>query len=78
VRACFVADDAGAAAAFATQGGGKWHCDLYALARLRLARLGVTQVWGGDRCTFSEGERFFSYRRDGVTGRMATLVWLEP
>lgn len=78
VRAQFVAEDAGAAEAFVAQGGGKWRCDLYALARLRLARLGVTQVWGGDRCTFSERELFFSYRRDGVTGRMATLVWLEP
>lgn len=78
VRAQFVADDAGAASAFVAQGGGKWHCDLYALARLRLARRGVTRVWGGGHCTFTEGEHFFSYRRDGATGRMATLVWLEP
>lgn len=78
VRAQFVAGDAGTAAAFVAQGGGKWRCDLYALARLRLARQGVTRISGGDRCTFSERERFFSYRRDGVTGRMATLVWLDP
>lgn len=82
VRAAFVVHDAHAAAAFLPCGGGhvggKWLCDLYALARLRLARLGVTQVYGGEACTFSEPERFFSYRRDGVTGRMATLIWLEP
>jgi copper oxidase (laccase) domain-containing protein len=39
--------------------------------------LGVTQIYGGDRCTYRESESFFSYRRDGVTGRMATFIWLE-
>ncbi|OMH28394.1 peptidoglycan editing factor PgeF [Motiliproteus sp. MSK22-1] len=55
----------------------KWLADLYSLARLRLAHIGVTSVYGGDYCTFSDAERFFSYRRDGVTGRMASLVWLD-
>jgi polyphenol oxidase len=55
----------------------KFHADLYALARLRLQALGITQIYGGDRCTYRESDTFFSYRRDGVTGRMATFIWLE-
>ncbi|MGZ8256654.1 MAG: peptidoglycan editing factor PgeF [Gallionella sp.] len=55
----------------------KFHADLYALARLRLRALGITQIYGGDRCTHTESDTFFSYRRDGVTGRMATFIWLE-
>ncbi len=78
VRAVFMSDDAGAGATFAPHGSGKWLCDLYALAARRLARLGVARVSGGGFCTFSENERFFSYRRDGATGRMATLVWFDP
>lgn len=76
VRAAFVAADAGAAA-FVARSEGKWLCDLYALARQRLAALGITRVFGGDRCTFSEAEIFFSYRRERETGRMASLIWLE-
>lgn len=77
VRAAFVAQDAGAAAAFAAQPDGKWLCDLYALARRRLAALGVHRVAGADFCTVNDAGRFFSYRRDGASGRMATLIWLE-
>ena len=77
VRDAFLRTDAGAAAAFAAHGKGKWLCDLYALARLRLARLGVERIGGGGFCTYTEDERFFSFRREGATGRMATLVWLE-
>lgn len=77
VRAAFVADDAAAAAAFSPAvPAGKWLADLYLLARQRLAALGVMGVHGGDACTFTEAARFFSYRRDGRTGRMASLVWL--
>lgn len=54
----------------------KWFADLYGLARLRLKAAGVEQVFGGEYCTFSDEARFFSYRRDGVTGRMATCIWL--
>jgi polyphenol oxidase len=76
VRKAFVDRDPDAAGAFAPGQNGKFLADLYALARQRLAAAGVTQVYGGGFCTASE-ERFFSFRRDGVTGRMASLVWLE-
>ncbi|MEA3410721.1 MAG: peptidoglycan editing factor PgeF [Pseudomonadota bacterium] len=75
VRA-FVEDDAGCETAFTRQGS-RWMADIYALARRRLRRLGVRAVHGGGWCTFSEPERFFSYRRDGITGRMAALIWLR-
>jgi len=82
VRDAFIAADAeagaGSAAAFAPGRPGRFHADLYALARLRLARRGVTKVYGGGYCTYTERERFYSYRRDGVTGRMASLIWIEP
>lgn len=64
-------------AAFRPSPDGKWLADLYALATERLRLLGVEQVSGGGMCTFSEPERFFSYRRDGVTGRMASLIWID-
>jgi copper oxidase (laccase) domain-containing protein len=51
--------------------------DLYLLARQRLVERGVTAVYGGQECSFTDAERFFSYRRDGATGRMATLIWLQ-
>lgn len=77
VRAAFVAQHAAAASAFVSHAPGKWLADIYALARLRLGAVGVHAVHGGGRCTFGEADAFFSYRRDGVTGRMAALVWLE-
>jgi hypothetical protein len=76
VRAAFVADDSGAGLAFTPNGPGKWLADIYELARRRLRRVGVEAIYGGDLCTVSDPERFFSYRRDGVTGRQATLIWL--
>jgi YfiH family protein len=54
----------------------KWFADLFLLARQRLAKAGVDQISGGGQCTFSDPTRFFSYRRDGTTGRMAGLIWL--
>jgi len=57
---------------------GKWLADLYELARLRLFEQGVQHVSGGDLCTFSDKRRFFSYRRDIHTGRMATVIWKPP
>lgn len=82
VRDAFVSQNASAAVAFrpltvvnVTQ---KWHCDLYQLARQRLSALGVKRVSGGEFCTFSDPSRFFSHRRDRATGRMASLIWIEP
>lgn len=57
---------------------GKWMMDIYAIASLRLKAAGVTQVFGGGLCTVCDSKRFFSYRRDGVTGRMASLIYLKP
>ncbi|WP_083831908.1 peptidoglycan editing factor PgeF [Azoarcus olearius] len=78
VRAAFVSADAGAASAFRPAGtSGKWLADLFQLARRRLAAMGVMHVHGGDTCTYSDAARFYSYRRDGATGRFASLIWRE-
>ena len=76
VYAAFVAEDPQSAVAFRPVRPGHWLADLYGLARLRLARVGISAVYGGDRCTYREAEHFYSYRRDGQTGRMASLIWL--
>src|SRR5512139_348510 len=76
VRAAFAGRHAAAAAFVPQPTPGKWLADIYQLARIRLGHAGVQAVYGGGRCTFSEAESFYSYRRDGVTGRMASLVWL--
>jgi YfiH family protein len=75
VRDAFIAHDARAEQAFAANARGRWQCDLQWLARARLAALGVTRVAAANACTFADRERFFSYRRDGRTGRMAALIW---
>ncbi|MGO4998103.1 peptidoglycan editing factor PgeF [Oceanisphaera sp. W20_SRM_FM3] len=80
VRAAFVAHLPQSAVAFvahADPGADKWLADIYQLARLRLAAAGVTQCYGGDYCTYTDSERFFSYRREPKTGRQASLIWLE-
>ena len=78
VRDAMLAGDVGAHGAFRPSGApGKWLADLECLVRRRLARCGVHSVHGGGACTASDPARFFSHRRDGVTGRMATLVWLD-
>jgi YfiH family protein len=76
VRQAFMDFDARAEQAFSSHGSGKWLADIYMLARQRLDRLGVSQVFGGGYCTVEDAGRFYSYRRDGVTGRMASLIWL--
>jgi len=63
--------------AFRPAHGGKWLADLYLLARQRLAGAGVVEVHGGGLCTFADRRRFFSYRRDGASGRMASLIWID-
>jgi hypothetical protein len=81
VRDAFVSKDAQAASAFTGNSRGRWQADLVALARRRLASLGVNDVSGGTWCTFADHERFFSHRRDGrklgKSGRMAALIWRE-
>jgi len=76
VREAFVSRNSAAESAFTLTPNGKYLADLYALARLRLAGAGVTQVWGGDLCTYSD-PRFFSYRREPRTGRMASVIWRD-
>jgi polyphenol oxidase len=76
VRNAFVASDPSAASAFTPRGDSKFLADLYSLARQRLAKAGIMAVFGGTYCTYHERDRFFSYRRDGATGRMASLIWL--
>lgn len=75
VRNEFLTVDEYAQAAFTPHAAGKWLADLFLLARRRLARAGVSSIHGGNFCTFSEPHRFFSYRRDRTTGRMAAVIW---
>lgn len=83
VRSAFVTQHAKAAAAFTASDCSasgekiKWLADLYQLAHLRLNALGITRIYGSDLCTYSDPERFYSYRRDGATGRMGTFIWLS-
>lgn len=72
----FVDQNARAVAAFRREPNERWLCDLYALARMRLQALGVAQIYGDGFCTFTDKDRFFSYRRDGECGRMGTFIWL--
>jgi YfiH family protein len=78
VRQAFCGHDPRAAAAFVGNPRGRWQCDLPLLARQRLAALGVVGVHDEGRCTYRESDAFYSYRRDGATGRMAALIWLAP
>lgn len=75
VRAAFIAADIAAASAF-TPRGDKFLADIYLLARQRLQRAGIFAIYGGNRCTVTEMSHFFSYRRDGMTGRLASLIWV--
>jgi polyphenol oxidase len=77
VRAQCCEGDARATHAFVRNGHGRWHGDLHRLARARLQRVNVRAIHGGQRCTFQD-RSFYSYRRDGVTGRIAALIWIEP
>lgn len=83
VKAAFVDHDCIAAQAFTARNNQtssaekKWLANIFLLARQRLARSGVSEIYGGGTCTYSDPQRFFSYRRDGETGRMAALIWLD-
>jgi copper oxidase (laccase) domain-containing protein len=76
VRDTFIAHDPQAVRAFVAHPNGKWLCNIYQLAAQRLSVLGVCRLAGADFCTVRDAQQFFSYRRDGVTGRMASLIWL--
>jgi hypothetical protein len=77
VREAFLRIDPAAATAFRANARGRWMCDLYRLAHQHLNRVGIDAIFGGGRCTFAERTEFFSYRRDGRCGRMASLIWIE-
>lgn len=77
VRDAFMRIDPAAVTAFRANARGRWMCDLYRLAQQHLNRAGVDAIFGGGRCTFEESSAFFSFRRDGRCGRMATLIWIE-
>jgi YfiH family protein len=76
VRDAFLAVDANDATGFTATQNGRWLADIYHLARLRLLRIGVEQIYGGGYCTYSDDQRFYSYRREQRTGRMVSLIWL--
>ncbi len=78
VYGAFVANDPGSEAAFTATRPGHWRADLYALAHRRLKRAGLEQIFGGGFCTYRQVDSFFSYRRDGTTGRMASVIWRDP
>ncbi len=76
VRDAFMKVDKSAASAFVAKANGKYDADIYELARQRLVKAGIGMISGGEMCTFSDSERFYSYRREQTTGRMASIIWL--
>ncbi|MGC9422344.1 MULTISPECIES: peptidoglycan editing factor PgeF [unclassified Vibrio] len=78
VRVAFCERDADAAQAFLpTSQQGKWLADMVQLVRLRLAKLGIEQIYACNLCTYQNPQQFYSYRRDGMTGRQASFIWME-
>lgn len=75
VRDAFLERDARATAAFKPHAASKWLADLFLLVRQHLQNTGIDRIYGGGLCTYSDAARFYSYRRDKVTGRMAALIW---
>lgn len=73
----FVENDSAAISAFEPLGNKQWQANLYKLAQQRLHKLGITAIFGGNYCTFSDKDRFFSFRRDKITGRMLSLIWIN-
>jgi copper oxidase (laccase) domain-containing protein len=76
VRDTFLEADPAAHIAFRASGHA-WLADLNLLARQQMQKTGLNKIFGGEHCTFSDANQFYSYRRDGITGRMATLIWLQ-
>jgi hypothetical protein len=77
VRAAFLANGPDFAAGFREHASGQWLADIYRLGRIVLRRVGVSAVYGGEWCTYSQADQFFSYRRDRICGRMASLIWRD-
>jgi purine-nucleoside/S-methyl-5'-thioadenosine phosphorylase / adenosine deaminase len=77
VREALLQGDLQAGEAFELNARGRYQADLGLLARRRLSTLGVTRIYGGGECTFAQADRYYSHRRDGITGRQATLIWRE-
>lgn len=73
----FTDEDPAAEAAFQLIGNKQWQANLYQLAQQRLHKLGITSIYGGNYCTYSDSTRFFSFRRDKITGRMLSLIWIN-
>jgi len=78
VRSVFVDRDAANAMCFTRNQNQRWLADIYQLARNELLKLGVTDIFAEPACTVTDASQFFSYRRDGQTGRMASMIWLQP
>jgi hypothetical protein len=78
VRDSLLHGDPAGESAFEPNSRGRFMADIDALARSRLIRLGVERIYGGGECTYTDRDKYFSHRRDGRTGRQATLIWLEP
>jgi len=77
VRQVFIQQPMHDESAFVPHGPGKLLMDMYGLARQRLNALGVSAVFGGEYCSYTQATQFYSYRRDGKTGRMASLIWID-
>jgi YfiH family protein len=78
VRAAFLKVDSGDIDAFEHNARGRFMADLAMLARRQLERLRISRIHGGGECTYTRAERYFSHRRDGITGRQGTFIWREP
>jgi len=77
VMQAFTSKNHSNASAFRQVDDSHWLCDIYQLAKIELETLGVTAIYGGDACSYTDEQRFYSYRRDGISGRMASIIWLK-
>jgi len=77
VRETFVQQHPQAESAFVESRPGHWMADIFQLARQRLLAAGVSQIYGGGICTYADADHFYSFRRESITGRMASLIWLS-